>query len=60
MKPVTPSRANVSVNDLLLDQSVIPVFPMQAIWISTTHWAVAKVSELWSLYEATSHRAVFH
>lgn len=46
MKPVTQSQASVSVNDLLLDQSVIPVFPMQAIWISTTHWAVAKVSEL--------------
>lgn len=46
MKPVTQSQASVSVSDLLLDQSVIPVFPMQAIWISATHWAVAKVSEL--------------
>lgn len=60
MKPVTWSQASVSVNDLLLDQSVIPVFPMQAIWISATRWAVAKVSELWSMYEAASHRTLSH
>lgn len=47
MKPVTQSLASVSVNDLSLAQSVILVFPVQAIWISTIHWAAAKVSDLW-------------
>lgn len=47
MKPVTWSRASVSVNDLSLAPSVILVFPGQAIWMRTIHWAAAKVSELW-------------
>lgn len=47
MKPVTWSRASVSVNDLSLAQSVTLVFQVQAIWMSTIYWAAAKVSELW-------------
>lgn len=47
MKPVTWSRASVSVNDLSLAQSVMLVFPVQAIWMSAICWAAAKVSALW-------------
>lgn len=47
MKPVTWSRASVSVNDLSLAQSVTPAFPVQAIWMAAICWAAAKVSELW-------------
>lgn len=47
MKPVTWSRASVSVNDLSLDQSVMLVFSVQVIWMPAICWAAAKVSELW-------------
>ena len=44
MRPVTWSQASVSVNDLSPAQSVMPVFPARATWISATRGAAARVS----------------
>ena len=44
MRPVTWSQASVSVNDLSPAQSVMPVFPARATWMSATRGAAARVS----------------
>lgn len=47
MRPVTWSRASVSVNDLSPAPSAMPAFPGLATWMPPIRWAAAKVSELW-------------